>query len=179
MAKVRRRNMSDKKYRWLPRRLLSDGPAKEGGANGLMMIWKTSTAEAMKTIGCVTAALFLSVLLVASAAPAQQPGGTIIMALGADPETLNPGITTGYAVGAITANIFSGLIRLGPRGEVLPQLATAWQVAPDARTYTFTLRRGVRWHDGRPFSAADVKFSLEEIAGKFHGRFRIAYTWNR
>ncbi|MDR7427535.1 MAG: ABC transporter substrate-binding protein [Armatimonadota bacterium] len=133
----------------------------------------------MKVIGRILMALSLAVWLMAGSAAAQQtpqPGGTIVMALGADPETLNPGITTGYAVGAVTANIFSGLIRLGPRGEILPQLATSWQVAPDGRTYTFTLRRGVRWHDGRTLSAADVKFSLEEIAGKFHGRFRIAYA---
>jgi peptide/nickel transport system substrate-binding protein len=120
------------------------------------------------------------VLLATGAAAAQQAqpqrGGTIVIALGSDPETLNPGITTGYAVGAITANVFSALIRLGPRGEVLPQLAQSWEVAPDGRTYTFRLRPNVRWHDGRPFTAADVKFSLEEIDGKFHGRFRIGYA---
>jgi peptide/nickel transport system substrate-binding protein len=119
------------------------------------------------------------ILVVGGTAGAQQSaaqrGGTIVIALGSDPETLNPGITTGYAVGAITANVFSGLIRLGPRGEVLPQLATAWEVAPDGKTYTFRLRQGVRWHDGRAVSAADVKFSLEEIDGKFHGRFRLAW----
>src|SRR3990172_2826360 len=134
----------------------------------------------MTSVNRVIALLSALVLVVAASASAQQPGpqrgGTIVIALGGDPETLNPGITTGYAVGAITTNVFSGLIRLGPRGEVLPQLATAWQVAPDGKTYTFTLRRGVRWHDGRAFSAADVKFSLEEMAGKFHGRFRIAYA---
>ena len=134
----------------------------------------------MISVNRVIALLCALVLVAAASAAAQQPasqrGGTIVIALGGDPETLNPGITTGYAVGAITANVFSGLIRLGPRGEVLPQRATAWQVAPDGKTYTFTLRRGVRWHDGRAFSAADVKFSLEEIAGKFHGRFRIAYA---
>ena len=120
------------------------------------------------------------VLLITGAAAAQQTqpqrGGTIVIALGSDPETLNPGITTGYAVGAITANVFSALIRLGPRGEVLPQLATSWEVAPDGKTYTFRLRPNVRWHDGRPFSGADVKFSLEEIDGKFHGRFRLGYA---
>jgi peptide/nickel transport system substrate-binding protein len=125
------------------------------------------------------ALLCVLVLLVTGAAVAQQTqpqrGGTIVIALGADPETLNPGITTGYAVGAITANVFSALIRLGPRGEVLPQLATSWEVAPDGKTYTFRLRSNVRWHDGRPFSAADVKFSLDEIDGKFHGRFRLGY----
>lgn len=127
------------------------------------------------------AALFCAfIILVSGIAAAQQAqpqrGGTIVIALGADPETLNPGITTGYAVGAITANVFSGLIRLGPRGEVLPQLATSWDVAANGMTYTFRLRSGVRWHDGRAFSAQDVKFSLEEIAGKFHGRFRLGFA---
>jgi peptide/nickel transport system substrate-binding protein len=133
----------------------------------------------MKSTVSMLAFVCIAVLILSSVAAGQgepKRGGTLVIALGADPETLNPGTTTGYAVGAITANIFSGLIRLGPRGEVLPQLATTWQVAADGMTYTFKLRSGIRWHDDRPFSAADVKFSLEEIDGKYHGRFRIAYA---
>src|SRR6516225_3238535 len=44
---------------------------------------------------------------------------------------------------------------------LIPWLATAWQVSPDGRTYTFTLHADVRWQDGRPLSAADVRFTFE------------------
>jgi len=125
-------------------------------------------------------ALVLTVLLAAgagAAAPAQpQSGGTAVVALGGDPETLNLGITTGYAVGAVAASIYSGLVWIDARGEFRPDLATAWTVSPDQLTYTFTLRQNVKWHDGRPFTAADVKFTMDEITGKHHGRFRTAYA---
>jgi peptide/nickel transport system substrate-binding protein len=128
------------------------------------------------------AAVVAAVILVAfaGAAPAgpaeSRRGGTVVFAIGADPETLNPGITTGYAVGAVTAHVYSGLLRTDGQGNLLPQLATKWTVAPDGKTYTFTLRGSVKWHDGRPLTAADVKFSMDEVAGKHHGRFRLAYA---
>lgn len=126
------------------------------------------------------AAALLAVLLgvgAVAAAPAEpQRGGAAVIAIGSDPETLNLGITTGYAVGAVAASIFSGLVWIDPRGEIRPNLATSWVVSPDGLTYTFELRRGVRWHDGRPFSAQDVKFTMEEVTGRYHGRFRTAYA---
>ncbi|HXF83695.1 MAG TPA: ABC transporter substrate-binding protein, partial [bacterium] len=48
-------------------------------------------------------------------------------------------------------------------GEIRPKLATRWQISPDGLTYTFTLRPGVRFHDGTPVNAAAVKFSLERL----------------
>src|ERR1700719_418203 len=56
-----------------------------------------------------------------------------------------------------------------------PALAESWTAAPDGKTYTFKLRRGVTWHDGKPFTSADVKFSLEEIWKKLHPRGRVTF----
>lgn len=114
--------------------------------------------------------------LAAAAPPEPQPGGTAVIAIGGDPETLNLGITTGYAVGAVAASIFSGLVWIDARGEIQPSLATSWTVSSDGLTYTFELRKGVKWHDGRPFTAQDVKFTMDEVTGKYHGRFRTAYA---
>lgn len=60
--------------------------------------------------------------------------------------------------------IFSGLTRLGPTGEILPDLAQSWEVSEDGRTYTFNLRPGVRWHTGESFTAEDVLFTLRLLA---------------
>ncbi|MFX5718429.1 ABC transporter substrate-binding protein, partial [Acinetobacter baumannii] len=49
----------------------------------------------------------------------------------------------------------------------IPRLATSWTVSDDGRTYTFNLREGVKWSDGKPFTAADVVFTLEAF-GKFN-----------
>ncbi len=66
--------------------------------------------------------------------------------------------------------------RLRLRSPAAPGLAESWSVAPDGKTYTFRLRRGVTWHDGKPFTSADVKFSLEEIWKKLHPRGRITFS---
>ncbi|MDR7419704.1 MAG: ABC transporter substrate-binding protein [Armatimonadota bacterium] len=124
------------------------------------------------------AGLALAVLLAtgAVAAPAEpQRGGTAVVAIGGDPETLNLGITTGYAVGAVAASIFSGLVWIDTRDRIQPSLATSWTISPDGLTYTFELRTNVKWHDGRPFGAQDVKFTMDDVTGKYHGRFRPAY----
>ena len=79
-----------------------------------------------------------------------------------EPPHLDP---TASAAGAIDeilyANVFEGLTRIGPNGEVLPALAESWDISEDRKVYTFKLREGVTFHDGTGFDAEDVKFSLE------------------
>jgi peptide/nickel transport system substrate-binding protein len=59
--------------------------------------------------------------------------------------------------------IFSGLVRFNEKNEAVPDLAKSWDVSPDKLTYTFYLRNDVKWHDGKPFTAEDVKFTIEQI----------------
>lgn len=96
--------------------------------------------------------------------------GTAVLGIDADPPTLNLGTTTDFAAGDVSAKILEGLVWLDPQYNPKPSLATAWTVSPDGKTYRFTLRRGVKWHDGRDFTSADVKFSLLEVTGKLHPR---------
>jgi ABC-type transport system substrate-binding protein len=63
----------------------------------------------------------------------------------------------------LTALVFSGLTRLGPDGNVLPDLAESWDISDDGLTYTFHLRSRVTWHDGEPFTADDVVFTYSAI----------------
>src|SRR3569623_1976593 len=80
-----------------------------------------------------------------------------------EPPNLDP--TTGGAAAAIRevtyANIYEGLTRIDENGSVQPDLAKSWDISPDGLTYTFHLQTGVKFHDGTPFSADDVKFSLD------------------
>jgi ABC-type transport system substrate-binding protein len=78
--------------------------------------------------------------------------------------TLDPIQTQGTLEAEYVVHVFSGLTGLNDRFEVVPDLAEKWQVSSDGRTYTFTLRKGARFHDGREVRAADVKFSLERAA---------------
>lgn len=101
-----------------------------------------------------------------------QAAGKAIAVLGIDndPPTLNLGTSTDFTAGDVSAKILEGLIWLDPGYNPRPGLATAWTVSPDGKTYTLTLRKGVKWHDGQAFTSADVKFTLTEVLAKLHPR---------
>jgi peptide/nickel transport system substrate-binding protein len=96
--------------------------------------------------------------------------GTAVLAIDADPPTLNLGTTTDFAAGDVAAKVLEGLVWLDPQYNPKPSLATAWTVSPDGKTYRFTLRKGVKWHDGKDFTSADVQFTLVVVVGKLHPR---------
>lgn len=95
-----------------------------------------------------------------------------------EPPHLNPAITTGGNVHAVTASLFNGLVGLDQNANPIPELAERWQVSEDGSLYTFFLRKDVRWHDGAPFTSADVKFTFEDLLLKFHARTRAGLQDN-
>ena len=62
--------------------------------------------------------------------------------------------------------VFSRLTQQDAKLQVLPDLATSWDSSPDLKTWTFHLREGVKWHDGKPFTADDVVFSIKRLQDK-------------
>ncbi len=106
-------------------------------------------------------------------------GGTYIEGLAGNPRAINPLYADLYSVDRdIGALVFNGLTRINERGEIEPDLATRWEVSPDARTYTFYLRAGVRWHDGAPFGADDVVFTTGIIhTPAFDGSLYLIQAW--
>jgi peptide/nickel transport system substrate-binding protein len=116
------------------------------------------------TAGVVMMAFLWYTASRSSEAVRPQPGGTYIEGVAGAPSRINPLFASFNAVdGDLTALIFSGLTRLGLEGEVLPDLAESWDISEDGLTYTFRLRAGVSWHDGEPFGADDVIFTIEAI----------------
>ncbi|WP_219415783.1 ABC transporter substrate-binding protein [Pseudonocardia nigra] len=107
-----------------------------------------------------------------AAPPVDEPvrGGTLVVAIDSDPGNLNPATTTSGAVHTASELMFNGLVGLTPELEPVPELAESWEVLEDGALYRFTLRDGVTWHDGQPFSSADVKYSFEEVLLKLHSR---------
>jgi len=98
-------------------------------------------------------------------------GGTLVVAA-VDPGVLNPALTSSGTTHPVTGQIFNGLVRLDDQFNPKPDLARDWEISPDGRTYSFQLARGVRWHDGEPFSSADVKFTFEEVLLELNPRTR-------
>ena len=103
-------------------------------------------------------------------------GGSLIVAQFPEPPALTSALTTAGPAQSISAKLFDGLLRYGPNLEPLPGLATQWQVSADNLSLTFKLRAGVRWHDGEPFTSADVAFSLLEVWKRYHGRGRSTFA---
>ena len=82
-----------------------------------------------------------------------------------DPGRLDVHAESPLVVQQATAGVYSGLLHWDPDDptKIAGDLAERWTASPDGKTYTFHLRRGVRWHDGQPFSSADVKASFDRI----------------
>jgi ABC-type transport system substrate-binding protein len=95
-------------------------------------------------------------------AAASQPGtrgGTLTIALSAEPVDTDPANTGGTPSMAAELLMYNGLVRLTPDQQIRPDLAESWTVADD--TWTFRLRQGVKFHDGTPFNAAAVKYMFD------------------
>ena len=90
------------------------------------------------------------------------------IAMQLEPPSLDP--TTGGAAAAIRSvtydNIFEGLTKIDKTGAVQPLLAKSWDISADGLTYTFHLQQGVKFQDGIPFTADDVKYSLDTARGE-------------
>lgn len=99
---------------------------------------------------------------------------TLVVSHGGDPGALNPAVTTSGNTHPVTDQIFNGLVGLDQDLNPVPELAERWDIEDGGRTYRFHLRRGVEWHDGAPFTSADVKFTFEEALLKYHSRTRAA-----
>lgn len=125
---------------------------------------------------CATLAALLAGPAHAVAADTPRPGGTLTAIVQPEPTAMTSGINNTYANGVVSSNIFDGLVTYDKDFNPQPSLATAWETSADGLTITFHLRHGVKWHDGVPFTAADVKFSLEEVWKKLHARGRVTFA---
>ena len=79
-----------------------------------------------------------------------------------DPTNLNPMLMQGVYAESLAGNIFDTLISFKEDAKkAQPLLAESWDISPDGKTYTFHLRHGVTFHNGQPFTSADVKYTFD------------------
>ncbi len=103
-------------------------------------------------------------------------GGTLIAAVHPAPNQLNVSFNNQYANAVVGSNIFDGLLTYDDEQNAHGVLATSWDVSPDGLAITLKLREGVKWHDGEPFTSADVRYSILEVLKKVHPRARITFS---
>ena len=118
----------------------------------------------------ITHGLMWTALVACNAASSTEPGKPLVYCADASPEGFDPALWDSSSTSNVTTQIFQGLIGF-KRGtsELVPELATAWAVSPDARTFTFTLRPGVQFHTTpqftptRAMNANDVLFTFTRL----------------
>lgn len=122
----------------------------------------------MKRRSVLTHSATLAALATLPAATlAQGRKDSITLAMTLEPPGLDPTAGAASAIAEITQyNIYETLTKINADGTVTPLLAESWEVSPDLRTYTFRLRKGVKFHNGEPFNAQSAKFSFDRAGGE-------------
>ena len=106
-------------------------------------------------------------LLSPQAAWAQAHKDSVVLGMTLEPPGLDPTAGAASAIAEIVLyNVFETLTKVNSDGSVTPLLAQSWEVSPDLKTYTFKLKRGVKFQNGEPCNAQAVKFSFERAAGE-------------
>lgn len=90
-------------------------------------------------------------------------GGNFVEGIIGTPRFVNPVLAVSDVDRDLTMLIYSGLMRLNERGELVPDLAQGYEISPDNLTYTITLKDNLRFHDGEPITADDVIFTINRI----------------
>ncbi|MDP2662584.1 MAG: peptide ABC transporter substrate-binding protein [Dehalococcoidia bacterium] len=118
----------------------------------------------------LTLLILLAILLNACGSGSTPSGGStsggagkpgVLTVVGADPPTLDPALTQDATSAEYIVEIFSGLVALNTKMQVIPDLAESWDLSPDSKTYTFHLRKGAKFQDGKEIKASDFQYSLE------------------
>jgi len=138
------------------------------GRRAMMIATATAAVAAGGRFGAAGAQTLAS-------APAPRRGGSMTVVLQVEPPTLVSVTNANTFAIAVSAKVTEGLIWYDNDMKPHPQLAQSWDVAADGLTYTFKLREGVKWHDGKPFSSADVAYSIE-LMKKSHPRGRATFA---
>jgi peptide/nickel transport system substrate-binding protein len=105
----------------------------------------------------------------------ERRGGVLVVAADTEPRNLNPALVASNGVFYVASKVIEPLAEMGPGGTLLPRLATAWEGSEDGRTVRFSLREGVAWHDGKPFSSADVAFSAMQLWKPLQNLGRVVF----
>ena len=99
----------------------------------------------------------------------------IVGALEEDPPVICPPMTSIISSFGAGCAVYGALTWVDSKGNIHPELAERWEISSDGRTYTFYLRKNVLWHDDKPFTSEDVKFTMENVTSKLHPWGRGAF----
>jgi peptide/nickel transport system substrate-binding protein len=127
------------------------------------------TVRSLRSFGVVLLAIMTTLIfaMTSPSAAAETPrrGGVLLAVIGADAPTLDPHQEGTFATLQVVAPLYSTLLQMDPYSypKIIGDVATDWKISADGLTYTFKIRSDVRFHDGSPLTAADVRASYDKI----------------
>ncbi|MBI2587748.1 hypothetical protein HYW30_00385, partial [Candidatus Azambacteria bacterium] len=125
----------------------------------------------------ISVVAFIFVFQYEHTTPISKPGGSYREGIVGEPRFLNPVLSPANdADRDLVRLLFAGLMRYTPDGRLEPDLALQVAISPDGKTYTFTLRENLLWHDGVPLSAEDVLYTISIIQNPEY-RSPIRVSW--
>lgn len=128
-----------------------------------------------KNLTIVVISVFAAMVSLA-VAETPKTGGSINVVIQPEPPGLMLGLVQNGPTQMVAGNIYEGLLRYDNDLKPMPSLATKWEITEGGTVYTFNLKKGVTWHDGKPMTAADVVFTAKEFLPKGHPRWRVTKT---
>lgn len=128
----------------------------------------TNLRRIAASVGCVFAMVTFAVPASGSETP--KAGGTLVITTTPEPALITNALSSAPTTAELATKIFDGLLEYDMDMQPIASLAVSWDVSDDGKTVTFQLREGVRWHDGEPFTSADVQFSLMNVVKEYHPR---------
>jgi peptide/nickel transport system substrate-binding protein len=128
----------------------------------------------MKTFRLLTTVAALALASAVAAQDTPKSGGTLNAVIQPEPPSLMLGLVQNGPTQMVAGQIYESLLRYDKDLNPMPSLAKEWTKSEDGITYTFTLQDGVLWHDGTPFTSADVLFSVDVFLRETHARLRAS-----
>ncbi|MGH7333997.1 MAG: ABC transporter substrate-binding protein [Candidatus Rokuibacteriota bacterium] len=122
--------------------------------------------SAVVALTLLVAAVVVTTRATVQAAETPRRGGVLLAVIGADPPSLDPHQESTFATIQLVAPLYSTLLQIDPYSypKVIGDVATEWKISPDGLTYTFKVRQDIKFHDGSPLTAADVKATYDKLA---------------
>ena len=127
----------------------------------------------------VARGLIMIALAGSATASAQKPGGILRVPISNSPASMSVHEESAVAAARAMMRVFNNLVIFdqhvpqNSEQSIVPDLATGWSWSEDGTVLTLPLRQGVEWHDGKPFTAADVKCTWDTLAGKSGEKLRV------
>jgi peptide/nickel transport system substrate-binding protein len=152
---------------WTLRRSRGNGNGGRAGRRSAIVLPAAVVACAALAAACSSAASSSGSSSSSPAASTTAALKTLVVAAAAAPPTLDPTSNASQAIDQVVDyNVLQHLVQLAPNGTIVPVLATGYTLSADRKTYTFTIRQGVKFSNGDPLTPADVVFSINRVNAK-------------